>query len=226
MILKSIKWRLQLWYGLILVAVLVGFGVTAYQLERGRQFHKVDDEIHRRVDLLARSLHGPPPGRGFRPPNPDRPPPPDGFPDDGLPGQDFDSPHKFRLPPEAAGLFDATDPNGFFFTILRDGNEMAGSTNAPDDFQLPRPAESHGPALMRGTFREVITHLPSGEWVRVGKNIAPELKELRFIALTLTGVGAAILMLGVAVGGRLVSRAIKPINDISATASKISAGDL
>ena len=36
MIFKSIKWRLQIWYGLILVVVLAGFGFTAYQLERGR----------------------------------------------------------------------------------------------------------------------------------------------------------------------------------------------
>ena len=34
-IFKSIKWRLQIWYGLILVVVLAGFGFTAYQLERG-----------------------------------------------------------------------------------------------------------------------------------------------------------------------------------------------
>jgi len=31
-IFKSIKWRLQIWYGLILVVVLTGFGFTAYQL--------------------------------------------------------------------------------------------------------------------------------------------------------------------------------------------------
>ena len=36
MIANSIRTRLQLWYGLILVVVLTGFGVTAYELERGR----------------------------------------------------------------------------------------------------------------------------------------------------------------------------------------------
>ena len=36
--LNSIRWRLQIWYGLILVAVLAGFGATAYQLERGRVY--------------------------------------------------------------------------------------------------------------------------------------------------------------------------------------------
>jgi len=35
---------LAVWYGPILVAVLVGFGLTAYQLERNRQFRRIDDE--------------------------------------------------------------------------------------------------------------------------------------------------------------------------------------
>ena len=36
-IFKSIKWRLQIWYGLILVVVLAGFGFTADLLEQFRQ---------------------------------------------------------------------------------------------------------------------------------------------------------------------------------------------
>ena len=57
MIPKSIKWRLQIWYGLILVVVLAGFGFTAYQLERGRLVGRIDDELHRRVGILANALH-------------------------------------------------------------------------------------------------------------------------------------------------------------------------
>ena len=72
-IFNSIKWRLQLWYGLILVVVLAGFGGTAYQLERGKMYRQVDNELHRRVNAIANSLHGPPPrplrrgGRGGGP---------------------------------------------------------------------------------------------------------------------------------------------------------------
>ena len=85
MIPGSIKWRLQIWYGLILVAVLAGFGVSAYQLERNRVFRRVDGEIHRRTGALAELLHNPhrngqpPHGRDGQPPPPefadDRPPP-------------------------------------------------------------------------------------------------------------------------------------------------------
>ena len=44
--------------------------------------------------------------------------------------------------------------------------------------------------------------------------------------MKLAGVGGIILLLGLAGGWWLVSRAIRPIEDISATAVKISAGDL
>src|SRR5271168_24603 len=106
-IFKSIKWRLQIWYGLILVGVLAGFGLTAYQLARNQQMARIDDELHRRVGMLANAMHRPPPRRpefGF-----DGPPPrgrdhcggPDG-PDmrDGRPLPEF------HLPPEDAHYFD------------------------------------------------------------------------------------------------------------------------
>src|SRR5882672_6490270 len=99
---KSIKWRLQLWYGLILVVVLAGFGFTSYQLERNRQFRRIDDEIHRRVGVLGNALHRPPP-RGPDGGGPDGggPPfdrPPRGqFPDDGPPGQNRRQFNEFHL---------------------------------------------------------------------------------------------------------------------------------
>src|SRR5450755_553861 len=98
MIFKSIKWRLQLWYGLILVLVLAGFGFTAYQLERGRLLGRIDGELHRRVEILKSALHRPPPRRQER----DEPPfdrlPPGQFPDDGPPGKNPHPPREFHLP--------------------------------------------------------------------------------------------------------------------------------
>ena len=68
-IFKSIKWRLQLWYGLILVVVLAGFGFTSYQLERGRQVRRRFQRIrgmpaHCRIDIgvLLRQCNAPPAG--------------------------------------------------------------------------------------------------------------------------------------------------------------------
>src|SRR2546428_10236628 len=124
MVLKSIRWRLQIWYGLILIGVLAGFGATAYQLQRGKQFRRIDEELQRRVGELASAMRLPPlrePGRpgpsrlGGREPLPGRPPPPE-LPPPGQPGPDRPFPEgrpdgfprgptEFHLQPQQAGLF-------------------------------------------------------------------------------------------------------------------------
>jgi two-component system OmpR family sensor kinase len=235
---KSIKWRLQIWHGLILVAVLAGFGVTAYQLERGRQIGRTDSELHRRFDVLAKSLRRPPPGRE---PPPFEGPPPGRLPGEDLPEENFRPREKFQLPPQAADLFSTNSPNNFYFIIRdRDGNEIARSSNVPQteaafnrrfvaanrNFDLtgsaPRPFASENFKDNRVLFQR----LPSGETILVGCSVAPEMAELHRTSLKLAGAGGVILIFGLAGGWWIASRAIRPIKDISATATKISAGDL
>ena len=241
-IFKSIKWRLQIWYGLILVVALAGFGFTAYQLERGRLLGRIDDELHRRVKVIASASHHPPP---HGPDGSERPfsgPPPGQFSDDGPPERNQRPPFEFHLPPEEAHLFDVSDPNGFYFSIrARDGKEIASSTNQPDitfitstytggdvNWLQHLPGNTPTPPKVNyfEHYRETFEPLPSGETILVGCSVLPELKELHRTALNLTVVGGLILLVGLAGGWWLVSRAIKPIEDISATAVKISAGDL
>jgi signal transduction histidine kinase len=251
-IFKSIKWRLQLWYGLILVMVLAGFGFTAYQLEWGRQMRRVDDELHRRVGILANALHPRPP----RGPNPgvrpfDRPPP-DQLPEDGPPLQGRSLP-EFHLAPEDAHLFDTNDPNNFYYAInsLRGDRVNARSANVPNPpYNISITGESLGatdvstqfparvftqfpvnltmspPPHTFGSYRQIEHLLPSGELIYVGCSIGPELKELHLTTLKLAGFGGIILILGLAGGWWFVSCALRPIENISATAVKISAGDL
>jgi heavy metal sensor kinase len=80
--------------------------------------------------------------------------------------------------------------------------------------------------IFRENYREAVERLPSGEEIKVGCSIVPLLTDLRDIALFQTTVGGLILLVGLVGGWWLVSRAIKPISSISATAVKISAGDL
>jgi two-component system, OmpR family, sensor kinase len=174
---------------------------------------------------------------------------------DGPPrGRDFNfdpqGPREFHLPPRQAQLFDESDTNGFYFVIWRrDGSELARSTNAPADAgaTLPRPSRPREqaqnnidgpppenrrgppqplPPQMHGIYRETEMILPPGERILVGRSIARQLAELRSTALMLTATGAGILLLGLVGGWWLASRAIRPIEDISATAAKISGGDL
>ena len=256
MIFKSIKWRLQIWYGLILVAVLVGFGVTAFQLERGRQLRRIDGELQRRVNALASALRQPPRGRGpgegqFDGPPPDqfRPHQPrPGDAPDGAGRDDFGQPPRdFHLPPQIASLFDDSDTNGFYFVVWsRDQSVLSRSANAAADISFLPPPVFHirdnrsvnnpPPRLrnmpepqaprMREEFREVFIETPPGEIILAGRSIATELKDLRLVALTLSAVGVGVLLLGLAGGSWIASRAMRPVQDISATAVKISAGDL
>lgn len=260
MIFKSIRWRLQIWYGLILVGVLAGFGFTAFQLERGRQLRRIDGELQRRVNALAGTMRQPPRGRGpgdgqFDGPPPDQfRPPRQPRPSDNPNGASLDDfpppPREFHLPPQLAGMFDDNDTNGFYYIIwLRDGNVLARSANAPADASLfhidpaprfvksplgsvnsPSPLRRRPPEpptpRQRAEFREASLFIPPGENILVGRSIATELKDLQLVALTLAAVGGGVLLLGLAGGWWIASRAIRPVQDISATAVKISAGDL
>jgi len=255
MIANSIRTRLQLWYGLILVVVLTGFGVTAYELERGHLFGRINSELDRRANLLADAMHhsggpgpeggrGPGGGPGGEGPPFDRPPQ-RGFPGDGPPdGRPGGSPPVLQLPPQAAGLFDASDPNNFYFIMYgKEGGEVRRSTNAP-----PEPLSFTGPTVVnpppddphplgnrrppthtfviQGNRAEYKLDMPLGGSFVVGCTIAPELQALRLVALKLSVAGVVILGLGIGGGWWLATRAIRPIEDISAAAAKISAGDL
>ena len=239
-IFKSIKWRLQLWYGLILVVVLGGFGFTAYQLERGRVLRKVDDDLGMRLRVVADALHLPQRGPGFGPrpfnPPPGRLPPADDLENEPPPPRD-----RFQLPVWAEHYFGTNDGQNFYYVITsRDGKEIARVGDMPTHFiigryqnfflKVNRPPDIRQtkpiPVWTEDDFREVFDHVPSGDLIIVGRSLAPELKELQVVALRLTAVGAAVLLIGLVGGWWFVGRAIRPIADIGSTAAKISAGDL
>jgi len=261
---NSIRWRLQLWYGVILVLVLTGLGAAAYDLARSRLYRQADQGILHRVSVIANTLHNPqgrpPPRRGqegdFAPPNgpddpaglggPDRP---NGPPEEGMDRpqnrrQPF-RPENFRLQPRDQSLFDAADANSFYYVIFsRDGDEVIRSTNAPAGVKPPplmassestnsppgrlgsAPGGTNPTPWTRGSYREAGMVTPPGEAIVVGRSITPELTELRRTGFALAGVGGIILLIGLAGGAWLVTLAIKPVASISATAVKISAGDL
>jgi heavy metal sensor kinase len=231
-IFNSIKWRLQIWYGLILVAVLAGFGFTAYQLEYVQRMRLIDGALQRRFDIVARALHRLPPRENseFR----NRPPP------DQRPGEPFPEqirPPEFQLQPQDTGVFGTNDTNYYFAIQTRDGRELARSSSIPAQLDVSGEfsewrsyrtdnSKSFPTRIIKGNLREVFGVLPPGETILVGCSIASELRELKSTAWKLAGAGGVILFFGLAVGNWFVSRATRPIEQISSTAVKISAGDL
>src|SRR5947208_1255848 len=82
MFAKSIRLRFVLWLAFLLVAILSGFGFTAFQLYRTSQLGQIDEELQKRVASLSSDLRsngpfgpGGPGGRGGRGDHgePDRP---------------------------------------------------------------------------------------------------------------------------------------------------------
>jgi heavy metal sensor kinase len=235
MFFKSIRWRLQLWYGIILLLVLGGFGLTAYRLQRGREYREIDAELHHRLTVLSTALRNqarePGPG-GERPGRPPRDGPPEEMREpgpEGGPEEFLDGPGKIRLPERQSNLFSSGESNGFYYVIWkRDGAELTRSATAPATIAAPESARPSAPPAirMRGSIREVFLATPPGEVLLVGHSVAAELADLRQVAWRLSLLGFVILVFGLAGGWVMTTYALRPVREIGATAIKISAGDL
>lgn len=229
MILRSIKWQLQLWHGVMLTLVLGGFGYTAFELQRMREFRRVDQELHDHMGALLGPLRRP--GRHIPPGSPPRRRDggPEG-PDTGAP--ELEGPPHGPLaggpPPEIGRDSDAAFPEDgpFYYVVWDREGKIIRSRNKPGEISQPAPKGPRGPILRRGEFHELYQQTPRGEAVLVGRSVVVELKELRNLALLLIGSGAGILALGLVGGWVVATRAMRPIDKISSTAQKIATGDL
>jgi len=243
---QSIRWRMQLWHGLVLLVVLVAFGATACWFVRGEQMDRVDQELRRRLALLS-GLGGPRGGPGARPQGPG----PGGqelSPDAGAGRGPNRGVPAFRLPQGQRGLFEGSE-RGFYYYVIwdADGNVTARSDTAPEivpppqlsdfpELSLPRarlrgdmPPEERGRfglPRVRGVLHERVGIAMGGERAVVGHSLEPENAELRRLALWFATAGGGVLRLGLLVGGWFSGRSIRPIADISSTARKIAGGNL
>ena len=136
---------------------------------------------------------------------------------------------ELRLSTATLNLFDETETNGYYYTIWsRTGNLLKCSTNAPPDLFLPEREDFDVGTCTQTRLdcREAFRFNGIGECALVGRCIKPDLNALRRFAWLLVAVGAAVLTLGFAGGWVLTSRALRPVEDISAAAGRIYAGNL
>ncbi|MEP6668391.1 MAG: ATP-binding protein [Chthoniobacter sp.] len=197
---RSIRWRLQLWYGALLVAVLCGFGFTAYHLESSRRLRQIDEGLQARLSVLLDALRA----------GPER-------------GQDKKRIPEVRLAPAQSSLFGG--PDGYYFVVWMQAAEpIAVSTGVPAG--VPKP-DSRGVQLrMRGDLRESFLFAAPVNCVLVGRSIGAEQADLHTFGGALAAIGGVVLAAGLLGGWWLVTRAMRPVEEISATATRIAAGDL
>jgi two-component system OmpR family sensor kinase len=246
---RSLRWRLQLWLAFLLVAMLAGFGVTVYQLQKVNRFSSIDGELEIRISALAGALrelyiergppeHGPPPHDfGFDGPPPDGPPPfkepakrrpPPGMDGPRGHGPPPRRPDNLQLSADAAALF-GNRPGDYYYVVwYRDGSVLKRSGAAPAE--LTRPELSERDTLphfrTRDGSREGIHCSGTGDCVMAGRSVAADLHAARNFGWTLLGAGGGVLALGLGLGFWFTTRAIRPIETISAAASRISHGNL
>jgi heavy metal sensor kinase len=243
MIFNSIKWRLQAWHALMLIFVLAGFGFTAYQLDRVSRFQRIDRELQQRAGVIMAALRDAEGRPGRLPRGEGRfPPPPEGPPDDFPPprGREGDRPPPREGPDGAAGpqnappisardlsLFGTNGASAYYFALFhREGRVLRKSDSAPEGIAIPERVGSNNVIRVRGNLREFITFTPPGEAVVTGLDVSSEVAELHRLGWLLFIAGSGVLLVGLAGGWWMATRAIRPIRDISETATKISAGDL
>jgi heavy metal sensor kinase len=240
MFFNSIRWRLQAWHSLILVVVLAGFGLTAYRVARGNQLRRIDQELQQRLMAAFRPGHpgGPHTGDGPRPSelNHGGAPPPGRPPNDHGPERDLAAWRSHMQEVIAhAGAIDSEQTSAFYYILWQaNGSVLASSSGAPQNVPMPEePNPGHESAdrpgtiaRTRGEFRELGVCLPFGDRALVGRSMNPDLAAMRRLALWLFAAGASVLALGMAGGWWVATRAIRPIEEISATAVKIAGGDL
>ena len=235
----SIRWRLQLWIGFLLLGVLSGFGFTVYRLQRASLLTQFDQNLERRVAAISRDLRGrggpgEPPGSLFFDDGPGRPsmrrtrpdsPPSRGGGPESRPG----GPSRARLSDQTLSLFNTADAESFYYIVWgRDENRDTRSTNAPALVPRPELVKDEPGTLTRtrGHFREAYYFNAMGECVLAGRSIAADLAALRRFGWWLVAAGAGVLALGLGGGWWLTTRAIRPVEEISAAAGRISAGNL
>lgn len=190
----------------------------AWHLKNGRPPSRFDDPPHREP--------------AFEPP----PSPPDDRRKPGPPdGNDTNAPPAFpgfgfegRIPFER--LRQEDQQKGIYIVIWdRDGSRIDVLTNVPSNLTLPKqtaPADTGPHFRTRGIYREGYDFNRDGRCVLVGRPIEAELAGMRSFIVILVTAGVSVLALGLAGGWLIANRAFRPIDAISTTASRISAGQL
>ena len=216
-VFHSLRWRLQLWHGAILLLAVLAFCLTAYRLAWNNQLRHLDKALAQNEWAVFHGLMV-----ASRP---------EGAANASVPPERVVERLRagpITLPADTAARFSGTEPGYLYFAIYdRDGKQLLRSENLPSDISVPGGKKEVGEHYrLIGSRRETMHDGPGGLVIVSGREITPEREGLHRFGWSLAAVGLAVWSLGLLGGWWLAGRAIKPIAAISGTASRIAAGNL
>jgi heavy metal sensor kinase len=230
---RSIRWRLQGWYALVLLAVVGGFAGILYYRVRAARLQEVDAALEAGARYLDAHLRRFPPHEldgGFA----GKPPPPKGK--DKKRGGPWPPPPKgpspkrllaeLNLPGAAEGQRSA----GVYFGVWRSDGSLLKGIGVPEgvrggEFTGLRP-DPNPRLTRRGDFREAHMTGPHRTHILVGRSLQAEEEDLLAFAWQLAGAGAVVLAVGLLGGWVISARILRPVAAIAATAAQISETNL
>ncbi|HEV3143710.1 MAG TPA: ATP-binding protein [Gemmataceae bacterium] len=231
---KSIRWRLQFWYAVVLLAVVSGFAIYLYYEVRAARYRDIDADLVVAVNYLDSTLRTWPhevlegSGNGNHNPASSRP---------------ITGVSEFRLLTfTPAGWPVVDESSDRYFAVWRaDGSTIRSvglpAGQKPEQLPLSSGLVTGGDPLSppktdrhlirtRGDAREIAKQGPSQTQILVGIKTDKIAAEMRAFAWQLSISGAVVLCVGLAGGWWVSSRLLQPIARITATASRISATNL
>ncbi len=240
--IKSLRWRLQLWYTGLLLVVVAGFGAILYYRARTAKVQEIDAQLEASahyLDVTLRRLGKPAPPPPAPPPRPRDPqekkPPKSGPPDGKKKGSPPErSPDELlqevRLPPGLEDQAGTRERQRLNFAIWQRDGSLLRTNARPENVPAPLVdggTDFHEPLLLeRGTSREFWMRGPDGTLIVVGKSLVDEWAALHAFGWQLVGIGVAVLVVGLLGGYALASRIFRPLAAMSAAAAAISASNL
>ena len=138
-------------------------------------------------------------------------------------------PRTFEFTGELAALFPAEAPGGYYFAVWsRNGSQLTNSPAIPVGIYRPavQPRDTGTHLRSVGSLRECYHFTEMGDCVLAGRDITSDLEATRRIGWLLAAAGGTILAFGLGSVGWIINRAIRPLDEMGATAKRISAGNL
>jgi heavy metal sensor kinase len=211
--LHSIRWRVQLWHALILLIAIGALCAAVFRFQWESELRRIDRELNgKKREVLF----------GLGTANAGRPAPPEEMLEKLSRGE-------VSLPAVITSGYQGNAPGYAYFSFRdRAGRVLLQSPNAPADVLVLAVPAAGFIEESRTIFRrrESSSAADFGLRVIIGRDIDPELDQRQRFAWSLAAAGFGVWLIGLLGGWWLAGRAIRPIQSISRTATRIAEGNL